>query len=97
MEFAIFLDRHGVPTRDAVRDHVLALRALEREGRLIAAGPLGDGSGGLILAAFEDAAAASAYAEADAFVRGGTHSARVVSWERSHAGNFHLGVLAGED
>lgn len=96
MDFAILLTtKAGAdrPSPDDVRAHVLALRGLEDEGRLIAAGPLGDGSGGLVLARFPDADAAERYASSDAFVRCGRSSYRVVPWEPSHASNGHIGVL----
>ena len=48
MEFAIFLQRidDRPLTHDVVSAHVAGLRHLDEQGRLIAAGPLADGTGG---------------------------------------------------
>lgn len=97
--FAIFLDTppdNRRPTREAVLEHVLALRDLESQGRLIAAGPFADGHGGLLLALFDSAEEARRYAENDAFVKGGFRDFRVFEWEWSHRGNGHLGIVDPE-
>ena len=65
--------------------HLARLEALRAEGRLVLAGPLpardgvppaeGGAQGSLIVAAFEDLAAARAWAEADPYVAAGVYAA----------------------
>lgn len=55
--------------------HLARLEAVEREGRLVLAGPFGDGSGSLIVLAAESLDAARAFAEADPYVTGGVFQA----------------------
>jgi uncharacterized protein YciI len=55
--------------------HLVRLEALEREGRLVLAGPFGDGSGSLIVLAAESLDDARAFAEADPYVTGGVFQA----------------------
>lgn len=55
--------------------HLARLEALEREGRLVLAGPFGDGSGSLIVLAAESLDDARTFAEADPYVTGGVFQA----------------------
>jgi uncharacterized protein YciI len=50
---------------EAVREHVDRLAKLDDQGRPIAAGPLGEGTGGLILARIDDLSQARRFAETD--------------------------------
>jgi uncharacterized protein len=83
------LDDRPFPA-DVVRRHVDALARLDHEGRLIAAGPLADGSGGLILARFDDLAAAQAYAADEPFVTAGLERAEVRRWVWANRDNGYL-------
>lgn len=71
------------------------LRRLDAEGRLIAAGPFGDGSGGLVIGSFESVDEAQAVADADPYVVEGYRRAEVRPWHRAHAGNDYLGLPPG--
>jgi len=51
--------------------HLGRLENLERQGRLVLAGPFGDGSGSLIVMAADSLDEARAFAEADPYVTGG--------------------------
>jgi hypothetical protein len=55
--------------------HLARLEALEREGRLVLAGPFGDGSGSLVVLAAESLDDARAFAETDPYVTGGVFQA----------------------
>lgn len=92
MEFEIRLVRRDDRsfTRDAIERHVAALRTLDEQGRLIAAGPLADGSGGVILARFGSQADAERYAAEDAYVVDGYRSAEVRPWVHAHRRNGYL-------
>jgi nitroreductase/uncharacterized protein YciI len=98
LEFAIFLEPLAAaprPTFDTVRAHCERLNALAREGRYIAGGPLRGSAlgGGLILARFDDLAAATSWAQADPFVTTGFEQVRVQPWEWSRPENGQLDVL----
>ena len=92
MEFEIRLHRiRDEPfSADAVHRHVDRLRDLDEAGRLIAAGPLGDGSGGLVLARFDSLEHAQAWVDADAFVTDGIEAAEVRPWVSAHRRNGYL-------
>lgn len=92
MEFEIrFRRRHDRPfSDDAIRRHVQGLTNLDEQGRLIAAGPLEDGTGGLVLARFDSLADAQAYGERDAFVVDGYETVEVRTWLWAHRGNGYL-------
>ena len=55
--------------------HLARLEALERDGRLVLAGPFADGSGSLIVIAADSLDDARAFAEADPYVTGGVFHA----------------------
>lgn len=92
MEFEIrFRRRHDRPfSDDTISRHVQGLTNLDEQGRLIAAGPLEDGTGGLILARFDSLADAQGYAERDAFVVDGYETVEVRRWLWAHRGNDYL-------
>ncbi|MBK6870842.1 MAG: hypothetical protein IPK24_22025 [Kineosporiaceae bacterium] len=92
MEFAIFLQRidDRPLTHDVVSAHVAGLRHLDEQGRLIAAGPLADGTGGLVLAHFDSQDEAEAFARSDAFVAHGYESFEVQPWMWANRGNGYL-------
>ncbi len=75
---------------ETIERHVAGLRALDDEGRLIAAGPLADGSGGLILARFSSLAEAEAFAAADPYVADGYEVADVRDWLHAERRNGYL-------
>jgi len=77
-------------SEDAITEHVDRLAQLDDAGQLIAAGPLADGTAGLILARFDDLAEAERYAQADPFVTGGWETAEVRPWQWAHRANHYL-------
>lgn len=81
--------------RDAalVRDHVAFLRSLDREGRLVLAGPFDDGSGGLVVIRATSLDEARAIAARDPFVARGARDADVRAWSISCEANGHLGAI----
>ena len=95
MEFAIFLRRvRPEPfSFDTIRRHVAGLEQLESEGRLIAAGPMADGSAGLVLAHFDSLADAERFAGNDPYVTEGYETAEVHHWQWAHRRNGYLGVV----
>jgi uncharacterized protein len=63
---------NGASLRPKVRErHLANLRPLVSTGRVVIAGPFGDGSGSLIVAEFEDETAARSFAENDPYVTDG--------------------------
>jgi flavin reductase (DIM6/NTAB) family NADH-FMN oxidoreductase RutF/uncharacterized protein YciI len=92
VEFAIVFHRsrpEAFPD-EAVREHVDRLAELDDQGRLIVAGPLGDGTGGLILARFDDLSQARRFAETDPYVTGGWETVEVHPWSPAHRANDYL-------
>jgi uncharacterized protein YciI len=66
----------GAALRPSLRQaHLDRLMALERDGRLVLAGPFGDGSGSLMVIEAESLDAARAFAEGDPYVTGGVFQA----------------------
>ncbi len=92
MEFEIRLRRvrSGAFSAESIARHVDRLADLDDAGRLIAAGPLGDGSGGLILARFDSLADAEEFAASEPFVTGGWESAEVRRWHPATRANHYL-------
>jgi flavin reductase (DIM6/NTAB) family NADH-FMN oxidoreductase RutF/uncharacterized protein YciI len=92
VEFEIRLRRvRPEPFSDeAVARHVDRLADLDDAGRLIAAGPRDDGSGGLILARFDSVADAEDFAATEPFVTGGWETAEVVPWQPATRSNQYL-------
>jgi len=92
VEFEIRLRRVRADpfSEDAIAEHVDRLADLDDAGQLIAAGPLADGTGGVILARFGDLAEAQRYAQADPYVTGGWEMAEVRPWQWAHRGNQYL-------
>ena len=79
-------------SEELVRAHVAFLRELEREGRLVLAGPFEDGTGGMIIIRAKSHEAACAIAESDPFVISKCASAGVRTWLLSCEENDHLGA-----
>jgi uncharacterized protein YciI len=77
-------------TPDAISVHVDRLADLDDAGRLIAAGPLADGSGGLILARFDTFDDAERFARSDPFVTSGWETVEVREWVHAHRSNNYL-------
>lgn len=92
MEFEIRLRRVRPDpfSGEAIARHVDRLADLDDAGRLIAAGPLGDGSGGLILARFDSPEDAEDFAATEPFVTGGWETAEVFSWKPATRSNQYL-------
>lgn len=92
MEFVVRLTRlHGQPfSLDAIERHVARLRDLDDAGRLVAAGPLADGSGGLVIASFDDEDDALAWAAAEPFVTDGYETVDVRAWIPATRANDYL-------
>lgn len=78
---------HRQFTTDAIDRHVVRLAELDSQGRLIAAGPLADGSGGLILGSFASQEEAEDWALADPFVSEGYETVEVRPWTHAHRRN----------
>jgi uncharacterized protein YciI len=72
--------------------HVAYLRALDHQGLLVGAGPLADGSGGLVVLRAASREEACSLAAQDPFVARGARTADVVEWTISCEANGHLGV-----
>jgi len=83
MKFAILLEKTSTPEafQKLVPEHVAYMNRLHEQDVLIAAGPFGDGSGGLILIEAENEAAAKAVAEGDPFVSQGAERYTLKGWE----------------
>lgn len=77
-------------TQDAIERHVARLRDLDDAGRLVAAGPLADGSGGLIIASFDSMDDAQAWADAEPFVVDGYETVDVRAWIPATRANDYL-------
>lgn len=82
-------------TRALVEAHVAYLRELEREGRLVLAGPLADRGEGLIVVRSESEDEARAIAARDPFVSAGARVPEVWTWEISSEANAHMGIAKG--
>lgn len=66
----------GAALRPSLRSaHLARLDALADEGRLVLAGPFGDGSGSLVVMAASSLEEARAFAEGDPYVTGGVFQA----------------------
>lgn len=95
-EFVIFLHRinnHTERSPEMIGDHCLHLDGLADAGRLIAAGPFEDHTGGIVIGCFDSEIDAIDFADADPFVRGGACRAEVRAWQWSRPENGHLGTL----
>jgi uncharacterized protein YciI len=62
-------------------DHLAYLEDLERQGKVHARGPFGDGAGGLVIYRVADVAEARRLAEADPLVRTGARELELHPWE----------------
>lgn len=63
---------HGKARRPSLREaHLARIDALAAQGRLVLAGPFGDGSGSLIVMAADSLEEARSFAEGDPYVTGG--------------------------
>lgn len=95
-EFVIFLhptDPTAKRPVDVIRDHCRHLDQLDRDGRLIAAGPFADPAhGGMIVGRFYGLTEAEAFARNDPFVLGSYSRPEVRAWAWSYRENGHLGV-----
>jgi len=92
VEFEIRLRRvrPGPFSEAAIARHVDRLADLDDAGRLIAAGPHGDGTGGLILARFDSVEDANDFAATEPYVTGGWETAEVVPWQPATRSNQYL-------
>ena len=77
---------------DLIRRHVAFLRALDRKGQLLMAGPFADGSGGMIILTVDSLEAATRIALSDPFVESGHRSFAVREWQLSNEDNNHMGM-----
>lgn len=77
-------------SQDAIERHVARLRELDDAGRLIAAGPLADGTGGLVLATFDSDDAAQAWAADEPFATDGYETAEALPWIAATRANDYL-------
>ena len=82
-------------TRALVEAHVAYLRELDREGRLVLAGPLAERGEGLVVVRAESEDDARAIAARDPFVLAGARVADVWTWEISSEANAHMGIARG--
>ena len=87
--FLIFL--HCIPGRalssEVLNLHAAHLAELDDSGQLVAAGPLIEKAGGLIVLRTGSAAEAMAIAEEDPLVRGTYQTYELATWVLSHRGN----------
>lgn len=92
--YVINLTRNLEKPRDEVliRKHVAFLRELDRDGRLVLAGPFEDGGGGMIIIHAQSLREAQALAESDPFVIGGYDTCQVRTWLLSCEENNHMGM-----
>jgi flavin reductase (DIM6/NTAB) family NADH-FMN oxidoreductase RutF/uncharacterized protein YciI len=92
VEFEIRLQRvrRDPFTEEAIRAHVDRLADLDDAGRLIAAGPRADGTGGVILARFADRAEAQRFADTEPFATGGWETVEVHEWQPADRANGYL-------
>lgn len=74
-----------------IRAHVNHLRQLEAAGRLVLAGPFGDGHGGMIVIRASSQEEAHTVAASDPFVAAGVEDYQVRAWHLSSEGNNHMG------
>ena len=92
--YGIHLEQTGGPTPfPAIQAHVRHLHQLEREGRLVLAGPWADGQGGLVVVRATGLSEAEGIAAADPFVTLGHRRATVRAWPQSNEDNDHMGAL----
>ncbi len=75
-----------------IRRHVAYLRMLDREGRLVMAGPFADGEGGMIVLRAADLTEARRIAADDPFVQEGVRAFTLRVWELSCEENNHMGM-----
>jgi hypothetical protein len=87
--------------RRAAHDaHIAGVKALEQDGRLLAAGPFLDednrpNGGGMFILRVQSRAEAQAIVDEDAYVRAGFRTGRIAPWRRSE-GTFTLRVNIAE-
>lgn len=94
IRYVVTLTRNPEHPRDEalIREHVAFLRGLEREGRLVDAGPFEDGQGGMIILRAESLEAARRIAAADPFISSGYETCEVRTWLLSREENDHMGM-----
>lgn len=95
-EFVILLHRIDGPhnrSPELIRAHCQHLDGLSDAGRLIAAGPFDDGTGGIIIGRFDSDLDAIHFADADPFVRADICRSEVRAWRWSRPENGHLDIL----
>jgi uncharacterized protein YciI len=86
------------PTPDVVAQHTAHLADLDRQGRLVLAGPLLGRFGGLIVLRTGTLAEASRIADEDPMIRGGFQSYEVVAWAIADRRNsYSPNVARGPD
>ena len=86
--------------RDAHAAHIAGVKALEKDGRLLAAGPFLDDESrpngrGMFMLRVNSRAEAQAIVDDDAYVRAGFRTGRITPWRRSE-GTFTLRVNIAE-
>jgi uncharacterized protein YciI len=100
--FVVFWEMTDKPgDRQAAHNaHIAGVRALEKDGRVLGAGPfLGEDNrpngGGMFILRVGSRAEAQAIVDDDAYVRAGFRTGRIVPWRRSE-GTFSLRVNIAE-
>lgn len=83
----------GVTTPGSlIRRHVAFLRALDRDGALVLAGPFSNRDGGMIILKVASLDEAQSIAASDPFVQAGARRFEVAVWTLSCEGNNHMGM-----
>jgi len=78
---------------ETIGRHIEYLRELDRDGRLVAAGPFVDHASGLVVIRADDRAHAVRIASSDPFVLEGVRSYEVRTWMPAHRQNGYLGAM----
>jgi uncharacterized protein YciI len=82
---------HGLPgttpTPDALAQHAAHLASLDRQGKLVLAGPFLGRFGGLIVLRTASLTEARRIADEDPMIRGGFESYDLVAWALAESGN----------
>jgi uncharacterized protein YciI len=77
------------PTPEVVNLHAAHLAELDKDGKLILAGPIPERAGGLIVLRTKSVAEAKAIADEDPMIRGGYQSYELGTWLMSNRQNSY--------
>jgi uncharacterized protein YciI len=77
------------PTPEVVNLHAAHLESLDKEGKLVLAGPIPERAGGLIVLRTKNVAEAKAIADEDPMIRGGYQTYELGTWLMSNRQNSY--------